>query len=1357
MSIKHLVLLAFMFLLDIFTVYSSNNMIFRHLDVSSGLSDNQVRGILTTPEGRILVKTVGMVNFYDATTFKYSRFNADDSYKWSYSSFEVEYLDREDRVWMKENGQLLLFDLKTNAFIRNVTELLLQFGIDEALKDFFLDEDKNYWFLTERNQLYCCKWSTLKCSLVSDLSTQEARFGTVLSLAQSGKEVYILYKSGWIRIYDLSKGRFIGELGFLKGKITAEPLRFVMKADLNGSLWVMFNGLSGGLFRYQSKANSWETLLPMGDFFTSFDVDRQGTLWVGTRDGLWLVERGHKPTKINSFNLLDGGSLTNDINTVLADPHGGIWLGTFNQGMLYYHPSIIKFKQYNKKNVSSSVFREDGVRCLHESKNGNILVGTVKGLLEFNPLKESFSVFSPLLKNAFCLQIYIDRTGRLWVPTLNQGLFCIDGNRIRQYVTGQISDGIPDNCVRAIIEDNQGRFFISTDRKGFGRFYPERGSFEPLLDRFPQLNQFHIVTQILNVNEDQLLVASQSGIFSYDPKNDNIILPSTQNVEYEGFFRHSNNKYNCVFKDSRGLIWFGTQVGLNVWCPQDKKQYRFFLEDGISNNCIQAVVEDQNHDIWVSTSNGLMRTKITMKGASPEFSFINYNKEDGLIEGEYYERSAVVCKNGMLFFGGVNGFNKVDPDNITFGMDTMIPVFVKLKLFNTEILENVAYKKKVILEKPITQTRKLNLAYNQNFITLEFSALNFVNPTQTYYRYLLEGFDEDWTEIQASDGTGRVTYTGLRPGKYKLRVYAANNTKNWNGNYSEMEIRIRAPFWATSFAYILYMILIGFGGYQFVEWRLKKNKLKAQEKQEEERRIEKDQLDQMKFRFFTNVSHEFRTPLTLILTPLDSILKRLTDDGLKKQLTTVHKSANDLLNLVNQLLDFRRLEMKGEELNLSYCDSMSFMDSIYDSFRETAAEKGIAYNIEHRKASLYLYVDKDKVHKIMNNLLSNAFKFTKAGGVVSIRIGEDVPPPNSISLTNFLRIDVKDTGIGIPEKDFSNIFNRYYQVNNLTDPNTGSGIGLHLVREYVRLHGGDVLVSSVFNKGSVFSLFIPLDLHPVHELVESETEDVPFVEEVHEIRDDGKKLNILVVEDNLEFRNFLAESLAESYKVLVASNGQEGSELVVDKIPDLVISDIMMPLVDGIELCKRIKTDIRTSHIPVILLTAKISEEYQLVGYEAGADAYIAKPFNMDILFLRIRKLIEQQESRKALFQKTIDVNPSSITITSLDEKLVQKALDCVERNMDNPEYSVEELSADIGMNRTHLYRKLHSIVGMTPSDFIRSIRLKRAAQLMEKSQLTVAEIADMVGFNTQKYFSKYFKEMFGVYPSQYGKNKQSE
>ena len=523
--------------------------------------------------------------------------------------------------------------------------------------------------------------------------------------------------------------------------------------------------------------------------------------------------------------------------------------------------------------------------------------------------------------------------------------------------------------------------------------------------------------------------------------------------------------------------------------------------------------------------------------------------------------------------------------------------------------------------------------------------------------------------------------------------------------------------------------------------------------QQEEAQRQKEELEQMKFRFFTNISHELRTPLTLIITPLDMIIRRLTDEVLAKQLSSVYKNAQNLLTLVNQLLDFRKLEIKGEKLNLQNGDWVEFVRQVYVSFQEIATEKGVSFQLDTNGIDeLYMYFDRDKIHKVLNNLLSNAFKFTSEGGNIALEIEKYRGEGHS-----FIQLKVADTGTGIAEEDLPHVFERFYQARkNINHNFPGSGIGLHLIKEYIELHNGCVSVESTWGVGSTFCVAIPMDLQPENPSVRQTVTEVVEVASEESVFSDSRPL-LLVVEDNKEFREFLREQLSEWYQIIDAPDGEEGEKLAVRQNPDLIISDIMMPNVDGIELCQRIKTNLQTSHIPVILLTARASDESKAMGYEAGADSYISKPFSIDVLLTRVRKLIELQKRRQETFHKEIVVSPSSITITSLDEQLVQKALECVERNMDNTEYSVEELSADLAMNRATLYRKLQGITGQTPKDFIRSIRLKRAAQLLRDTDLSISEIADHVGFSTPRYFTKLFKETFGMLPSQYGGKSRDE
>ena len=610
----------------------------------------------------------------------------------------------------------------------------------------------------------------------------------------------------------------------------------------------------------------------------------------------------------------------------------------------------------------------------------------------------------------------------------------------------------------------------------------------------------------------------------------------------------------------------------------------------------------------------------------------------------------------------------------------------------------------------------------------------------------MEGVDDKRREIIAQNGSGSASYTNLTPGTYILKVKAASNSREWSKEYAEIRIVVNPPFWKTPIAYILYLAIVLLLLYLSLTYYKRWTNQQLMRKNEEK-------LNQMKFSFFTNVSHEFRTPLTLIITPLESILKDIKATAIESRIQLVYRHALNLQHLVNQLLDFRRLEISGEKLNLTFGDLVDFVKQFEDLFGKLAQEKNIDFSIQAENPELFMYFDNDKLYKVINNLLSNSFKFTPAGGTITVRLLQPIENQNF----DFVQLEVIDSGSGISEKDLPNVFNRFYQASTTQG---GSGIGLHLVKEYVTLHSGDIIVESEPNVKTVFAVTIPTNLAP--QKTDSETLVAVYEDIIDNqiIATTSKKETLLVVEDNDDLRRFLVTELSHKYKVYEAPDGEVGEILALSKFPDLIISDVMMPKTDGFELCKRIKSNVQTSHIPVILLTARTSEELKMTGYQSGADEYLAKPFNLEILLLRIEKLIAQKNQRQSTFLKKLEVNPKEITITSIDEQLIEKALVCMEENMDNPDYSVQQFSQDLGMDRTVLYKKMQSITGLAPSEFIRSIRLKRAAQLLMQGQYPVAEVAEKVGFNTQKYFRKYFKEAFGVTPSKYaqdGKNIDNE
>ncbi len=726
-----------------------------------------------------------------------------------------------------------------------------------------------------------------------------------------------------------------------------------------------------------------------------------------------------------------------------------------------------------------------------------------------------------------------------------------------------------------------------------------------------------------------------------------------------------------------------------------------------------------------------------------------YNSEDGLQNCDFNQRSIKTLHNGIIAIGGLYGVNVFAPDHIRYNKMLPTVMFTGLSLFDEPIKVGQSYGGRVLIEKELNDVENVEFDYKQNIFSVSFASDNYNLPEKTQYMYKLEGFNNDWLTLPL--GVHNVTFTNLAPGKYVLRVKAVNSDGYVGVKEATLGIVVNPPFWMSWWAYLLYaiglVVVLFLARYRM----LKREREKFHLQQIESEVAKNEEINNMKFRFFTNVSHELRTPLTLIISPLEGMLKETTDELQSTRLQLMHRNAQRLLHLVNQLLDFRKGEMSTHQLSLSEGDIISYVHSVCNSFLLMADKKHIQFSFFSGIDTFSMAFDADKVGKIVMNLLSNAFKFTPEGGRVTVMIEHVAGTPD------MLEIKIADTGIGISEVDKEHIFERFYQAGHKgVEETTGNGIGLSLVRDFVTLHEGEVKVFDNIGTGSVFVIQFPVkhvetqvQLPPETGIPAGEEEDKEIKEETREETERKDFPLLLIVDDNEDFRIFMRYSLELQYRVKLAVNGNEAWEMMQEELPDLVISDVMMPQMDGNELCRLIKQDKRTAHIPVILLTARQNTEAKLEGLQTGADDYVTKPFNMTILVLRIRKLIELSRYHRVT-QGMIDPAPSEIVITSLDEKLIEKAIKYVEDNMSRTELSVEELSRELGMSRVHLYKKLLQITGKTPIEFIRVIRLKRAAQLLRESQLHVSEVAFEVGFNNPKYFSRYFKDEFGVLPSVY-------
>ena len=756
-----------------------------------------------------------------------------------------------------------------------------------------------------------------------------------------------------------------------------------------------------------------------------------------------------------------------------------------------------------------------------------------------------------------------------------------------------------------------------------------------------------------------------------------------------GSMKMSNDAVNHVYKDSRGLIWIATREGLNVY---DVRRHLFLDLSPVAEakgSFIAAITEDQERNMWVSTSRKVIRVTVASDGkGSYLFDSRAYNSEDGLQNCDFNQRSIKTLHNGIIVIGGLYGVNVFAPDHIRY--NKMLPnvMFTGLSLFDEAVKVGQSYGGRVLIEKELNDVENVEFDYKQNIFSVSFASDNYNLPEKTQYMYKLEGFNNDWLTLPL--GVHNVTFTNLAPGKYVLRVKAINSDGYVGMKEATLGIVVNPPFWMSWWAYLLYAIGLVVVFFLARYRMLKREREKFHLQQIENEVAKNEEINNMKFRFFTNVSHELRTPLTLIISPLEGMLKETTDELQSTRLQLMYRNAQRLLHLVNQLLDFRKGEMSTHQLSLSEGDIISYVHSVCNSFLLMADKKHIQFSFFSGIDTFSMAFDADKVGKIVMNLLSNAFKFTPEGGRVTVMIEHVAGTPD------MLEIKIADTGIGISDVDKEHIFERFYQADHKgVEETTGNGIGLSLVRDFVTLHEGEVKVFDNIGTGSVFVIQFPVkhvetqvQLPPETGISIGEEEDKEIKEETREETERKDFPLLLIVDDNEDFRIFMRYSLELQYRVKLAVNGNEAWEMMQEELPDLVISDVMMPQMDGNELCRLIKQDKRTAHIPVILLTARQNTEAKLEGLQTGADDYVTKPFNMTILVLRIRKLIELSRYHRVT-QGMIDPVPSEIVITSLDEKLIEKAIKYVEDNMSRTELSVEELSRELGMSRVHLYKKL--------------------------------------------------------------------
>lgn len=1024
-------------------------------------------------------------------------------------------------------------------------------------------------------------------------------------------------------------------------------------------------------------------------------------------------------------------------------------------------------------------------------------MGSTVGLSRLDRRNNEYQLFqhhpedTNTLSNNRIRSILRDRKGTLWAGTTN-GLnkLVVDKENTHQFIRYLPKEGdsasISSNFVYHIYEDSKARLWISLTEGSLKLFDRQNESFLKVV--YVENDQIiNHVGEIKLEETDKIWTSCVHGPFE-------IMLPFRRSGPYtiapDTIIHHKYHpSVDCMFKDHSGNYWLGTYGGglIKMMIREDgesgARTYHFehyTKKQGLGNEVIAAILEDGKGRLWLSTQMGISCFDPVTE------TFTNYNKTDGLLSRNFFGQG-YKAPDGEMFFPSGDGLLAFYPDSIEDNPIIPPVVITDLKIFN----KTVEVGEKSPLKASITHTKAITLPYNQNFLSIDYAAMNYLYAEKNRYKYKMEGLDPDWIDA----GTRRhADYPDLKPGDYTFKVIGSNNNGIWNDEGATLNIKINPPWWATYLAYAIYilfaaMCVLGYVRLKTWQIRKQKNSLEKQvhqrthqiEEHREEIESQKElleeqnrkilEMDQMKTKFFNNVSHEFRTPLTLIQGPVeDLIINARLNKKEHNKLKMISRHAGRLLNLVNQLLDIAKLESGNMKLKLVNGDILQRLRIIAGSFSSLAETNGILYNRSIPKGKYNTWFDPGILEKIAVNLLSNAFKFTPEAGEITFRAswfhGKTIESPDQIEFS------VSDQGPGIPENSMDKIFTRFYQVESKGHhTTTGTGIGLSLIRDLVNLNHGKITVESETGKGSTFTVSLPLGKDHLKEsefVIATEKEEYqviapepkeiimesssPSGEVANSMKEEDKPI-VLIVEDNSDIRSHIAENLENKYHIIEAVNGRAGLKKTVEIIPDLMITDLIMPIMDGIELCSQVRSDERTSHIPIVMLTAKSSLENKLEGLETGADDYLSKPFHMKELLTRIANLIEQRKRLRERFSKEITLEPREISITSLDEVFLKRAIHIVEENMADETFDLNIFQDAMHMSHSTLFRKLYALTNQSPTGFIRNIRLKRAAQLFKEHFGNVAKVSYEVGFNNPSYFSKCFKSLFGVSPVDYVKN----
>jgi signal transduction histidine kinase/ligand-binding sensor domain-containing protein/DNA-binding response OmpR family regulator len=1355
----------------------------KKISIYQGLSNSIINAIVQDHHGFMWFATEDGLNKYDGYNFTVFKNNPNDLTSISNNFISALYFDQAThQLWISTNNGLNIYDYNKESFRRIQSRPGDRYCLNWNVVSSICSSKKDIvWVGTYGGGIGYIEKKTLKFVHVENIQGCTNAFlnNKVIGLLEDANEnVWIGSQDDGLDLY-LVKGKKILHFKAHASNLDSLPSNSIntIFEDREKNIWV---GTPGGLSLYVPAENSFITFehqpLHVGslgsDIVKTIMQDHSGTIWIGTQSGgiskiRFTPENIHHPDKANFEHIYESedefGLSYNSVQSLFEDRDKNIWIGTYTGGINFISNFQDKFSNIKYYKDDAGSLSHHKVWGICDDPEGNIWIGTDGGgINKYNPRTgKVIKVYrhdernpNSINSNAI-LSACRDHNGDLWFGTYNGGL-----NKYNRNTDGFIhyvhQDNDPSsigcNDVRVIYEDAGNNLHIGTNGAGVSLFLSTTGKF-------------------LNFNKDELqkygssirtILQDRSGNYWYGAYGNGLIRLHPDRTTYDHFINNTDDPHSignstiyALFQDRKGRIWVGTERGgLSLYHPESNNFENFAEKEGLDNYIVRAIGEDNVGYIWVSTNKGLSRF------STEEKKFVNFDIHDGLTAGQFLDGS-FLYSGGIMYFGNQNGLCYFSPEKIE--LNTIAPKvnIVDLQLFNKKVSLRSAFIKESPLIKTISETDTIRLTYKQSVFSLGFVAVNYNWPEKIHYAYKLEALEKDWN---MSGNEHQATYRNLRPGKYLFKVKASNINGIWNDSYTSLCIIISPPLWYTWWAWCIYTLFIVSIVFLLYIYKAKQAALKQNLMYEKITRQKEHQLNQEKMRFFTNMTHEFRSPLTLIQGPLEDLLQEpQLSRPVSKKILLIYCNSNRLLELINKLLDFRKVETGSMQLKVIKGDLVRAVKECCYPYRELFIENKIEFSLKANPEEIEVWFDPEKLMIIMNNLLSNASKYTKPKGQVTVEISEEGNKEYAV-------IKVWDTGIGIAPEHLETVFEQYYRIEEIKGVN-GSGIGLALTRNLVEMHKGTILAESVAGMGSCFTVKLKKGRnHFSDEQIDVSSggffkpfngfksnldmeQEEPQPESDH---DDAQRKIMLIVEDNDEIRSYIKDSFADEFQIIEAVDGSSGLEMAFKYIPDIIITDIMMPGIDGLELCSKVKTSIKTSHIPVVILTARNTIQQKQEGYETGADSYVTKPFSTSLLKSRIRNILLARKHLTEHIARTILLQPDEIHINLKDEKFISDAIRIIESRMADENFDVDALGLDLGVSRSVLYRKIKALTGFNIVEFIRSIRLKNAAQFLRTKEYTVSEVAYKVGFNNLKHFRLCFKEQFKVSPSDYQKSEVS-